>query len=317
MYNIENKYHYYYNKLNHNEQIVYHKVVKALINHQLKCKVSSLYNCNINHIMTAVKYENPYLCFVDFAKGVTYTNNEIFFNYLNYDLNKIDEILEPVFQNIRGKDQYTQVLYIHNSLCKRTFYDNNADNNINAFNMYGCIVEKCSVCDGISLAYSYILNKLNILNYVVIGYLDNIPHALNAVCINNVWCYIDVTNDLRRKDVKYTLNGRTIYPINYFYFGLTKSDLLNLNFTSKHLSHFESRIYNYMENSKLVFSSLKELEHLILTKSKSMNFIKFVYLGNESTNEVINFAFKALGRVGYFTANSTILSGKFYTIIFE
>ena len=70
--------------------------------------------------------------------------------------------------------------------------------------MYGCIVEKCSVCDGISLAYSYILNKLNILNYIVIGDLDNVPHALNAVCINNVWCYIDVTNDLKYAKVYYS-----------------------------------------------------------------------------------------------------------------
>jgi hypothetical protein len=115
--------------------------------------------------------------------------------------------------------------------------------------------------------------------------------------------------------VSYISNGKTIYPINYFYFGLAKSDLLNLGFTSKHLSDFESRIYNYMENSKLVFSSLTELKQLIITKSKSMHFIKFVYLGNESSEEIINFAFRVLGQVGFSTANSTILSDKFYTIL--
>ena len=92
-------------------------------------------------------------------------------------------------------------------------------------NIYGAIVKKQAICDGISDAFKYICNLCNLECVTVDGYLgkfsDERYHAWNIVKIENDWYLVDCTWDLNNNGEKYFLcsdlykGDRTPFKINY------------------------------------------------------------------------------------------------------
>ena len=57
-----------------------------------------------------------------------------------------------------------------------------------AFNTYGILVKKVGVCQSYAYAYKLLCNLAGVECNVVTGYLDgNLPHAWNAVKIDDAW----------------------------------------------------------------------------------------------------------------------------------
>ena len=88
-----------------------------------------------------------------------------------------------------------KALYFHDYLIKICAYDN--DNYLLntvppvSHSAYGCLVLNTSVCDGYSLAYSYLLSKVGIESRLIIG-----PgHAWNAIKLNDSYYFVDLTYD--------------------------------------------------------------------------------------------------------------------------
>lgn len=76
-------------------------------------------------------------------------------------------------------------------------------------NIYGAIVNKEAICDGIADAYKYICNCCNLECMVVTGYIGELSeeqyHAWNIVKIKDTWYLIDATWDLGDKYDDYFL----------------------------------------------------------------------------------------------------------------
>lgn len=76
-------------------------------------------------------------------------------------------------------------------------------------NIYGAIIEKKAICDGIADAYKYICNRCKLECITVHGYIgdrnNEIYHAWNIVKIDNEWYLIDATWNLEYDYFKYFL----------------------------------------------------------------------------------------------------------------
>lgn len=109
----------------------------------------------------------------------------------------VTEFEQAVNKALAGiKEEMTDLdkaLYLHDYIIKRNAYDF-ANFNANTVpstghSAYGCLVLNTSVCDGYSLAYSYLLQKAGIESRLITG-----PgHAWNAIKLNGNYYHVDLT----------------------------------------------------------------------------------------------------------------------------
>lgn len=83
-----------------------------------------------------------------------------------------------------------KALFINDYLCKNCAYDETLKRT-NAHNSYGAIVENLAVCQGYSIAFIELANRLGLSCEVVTS--DSINHAWNAVKIGTDYYYVDAT----------------------------------------------------------------------------------------------------------------------------
>lgn len=75
-----------------------------------------------------------------------------------------------------------------------------------AFNAYGIIVNKKGVCQSYALAYKLLCSMCGVECNVVTGYLNgNLPHAWNAVKIDDSWYQTDSTNNANVSSIPFFL----------------------------------------------------------------------------------------------------------------
>jgi hypothetical protein len=92
-------------------------------------------------------------------------------------------------------------------------------------NIYGAIVNKAALCDGIADAYKYICNMCDLECIVVYGYISDISeqryHSWNLVKISDTWYLVDATWDLEKDYSEYfmvkDLNKGKRTPLNIGY----------------------------------------------------------------------------------------------------
>lgn len=318
---IQNKYGYHRGKLSTNELKVYNTLLDACLKKKETGNVWITDDINIQNVINALKYDNPGLCYVDFVNGILFKANTFKITYLDYDLSKIDAVLNKIYESVEQLDTYSKIMYIHDYLCSNTFYDFDAMNDygkinhIDAFNLYGCLVKQYCVCDGLGQAFSYILNKLDITNFITIGDLNGVPHCCNAVKFDDCWFYIDVTSDMRERNYSFSYKKETIYPIKHIFFGLTDEDLISLGYKSDDFVVEASRKYNYYENNDLVFSSFPEIRKFINKLCHRKDIINFRYDGKLDINDVRDRLFKILNNHCINGVSIYTLSEKFISII--
>lgn len=119
-----------------------------------------------------------------------------------------------------------------------------------SYNMLGVFIDNKAVCTGYVKAFQYLLNRMGIPVIYVNGESKGEKHVWNAVCIDGVWCYIDVTwGDLTDKE------GNNL--ISYNYFGLTTEELLRSHTITSMLTLPEctDTTYNYYRYNNLFMES--------------------------------------------------------------
>jgi transglutaminase/protease-like cytokinesis protein 3 len=193
----------------------------TLVNGFSQCKTNiSLSSFNINRytyeyatkaIHRYLYYYIPdYYCFI--SDNVCYSNGSTV-SYLDvtYDErfntpqklseahSQIESAENKILQDIKGNDNLTEVekaLLVHDRLVAlidydKGYYDDNIDPD--SYYLYSALVKRKAVCNGYSIAYSYLMNKIGIKTYLVRS--DNLNHAWNITYINNKPYYVDVTWD--------------------------------------------------------------------------------------------------------------------------
>lgn len=114
---------------------------------------------------------------------------------------------------------------LHAKYCHAALED--AENNPDAWNAYGLIVNKTAVCEGYALAYADLLRECGIYSQYATS--ETAAHAWNAVEVEDgVFYYVDVTWDdpsMESRDGDQDVSGF----VRHTYFMLTREELLALD----------------------------------------------------------------------------------------
>ena len=86
--------------------------------------------------------------------------------------------------------EYEKELVIHDELMDRLVYDLAAPN---AHNAYGALVEGRTVCEGYAEAFQYLLHRVGINSFLIIGSSNGEGHKWNAVRIDGEYYHVDPT----------------------------------------------------------------------------------------------------------------------------
>lgn len=216
---------FYYDMLTENQKKVYIDIANAIKNLDSKVKLKDYNYIDDNTTMADVKVavqnlllDHPEIFYVnnDYTISTIELLNsrriEVDLSYslsnneeLTKKINQINEVLNPIVENAKSMDKFNAELYIHDKICEIcSYYKYNNINEVpeECHNIFGCMVKKEAVCDGLSKTFQLILNKVGIDNIVVTGYLQNQPHAWNMVKLNEKWYHVDITSDKSVKDEK-------------------------------------------------------------------------------------------------------------------
>lgn len=102
-------------------------------------------------------------------------------------MDKFEEVTQEILAGIdAGMDDYERELYVHDQITYRIKYDMT---NPNCHNAYGGLVEGRAVCDGYSEAFGYLLQRLGIQTFQVLGSGIN-PN--NGKAENHSWTYVRI-----------------------------------------------------------------------------------------------------------------------------
>ena len=109
--------------------------------------------------------------------------------------NAVTSILSEIDASM---SDYEKELILHDKLAARISY---VDTD-NAYNLYGALIEGKAVCEGYTEAFQYLLHKVGIRSFMILGVSKNPSssgeyesHAWNAVQIDGSYYHVDLTWD--------------------------------------------------------------------------------------------------------------------------
>lgn len=113
-------------------------------------------------------------------------------SYSKEDIKKFNDTADRILSAVDTSWTALQkIIYVHDYLVSHIDYDKT----LSKFNAYNAIVEENAVCQGYSLAYEYLLNRINTDYECQIVTSSSINHAWNLLTLNGQNYYIDATWD--------------------------------------------------------------------------------------------------------------------------
>lgn len=159
---------------------------------------------DVTRVFHALQQDNPWIFDVTglrVTSGPDYTIVDYRHNYTAEErrgfVSQIVSVAERISAEVSSLSDYDKELRIHDYLVRNTKYDLNARN---AYNVLGPLIDGCAVCQGISLAASFLLNWCGVDAGVINGVVRDNPgvgHAWNIVWLGEEY-HLDVTFDLHR-----------------------------------------------------------------------------------------------------------------------
>lgn len=216
--------YYYYHRLSLEGQEVYKRTYAAIMARADSIDISdvNMFPDEYMNIFQAIIFDNPMFYFIDYRNinFITDSNKvisvQLRYVYSENQCKELDAIINRNTNSIieraqiKEKSEADKIHAIHDILAQNVIYDHdsflnqgsNEDIHL-AHTLLGVILKRKAVCDGVSKAFKYLLNYIDIRSIVVQGALvennniSNRKHAWNIVKINNASYHIDVTNDIR------------------------------------------------------------------------------------------------------------------------
>ena len=159
---------------------------------------------DVTRVFHALQQDNPWTFDVTglrVTSGTDYTMIDYKYNHSPDErrelMSQATSVAERISTEVSGLSAYDKELWIHDYLVKNTKYDLNARY---AYNVLGPLIDGCAVCQGISLAASFLLNWCGVDAGVISGAIRDRPgpgHAWNIVWLGEEY-HLDVTFDLQR-----------------------------------------------------------------------------------------------------------------------
>lgn len=206
----------YYASLTETEKKIYSKMIECANSYEESWKPldTSITEENVENAYTAVLYDHPELFWLDLGYSYEYLENmgivEIHLSY-NETINDIEnnkqlfeESVNTILENANAyESDEEKERCVHDTLIEMIEYDESASLNQSA---YSALVNHRTVCAGYAKAFQYLMQKLDIPCYFVVGESEGQQHAWNLVYINNTWMNVDVTWDDGLYDPYYFYN---------------------------------------------------------------------------------------------------------------
>lgn len=282
---------FYYTHLKSNEQCLYEMILTAILGLHEAVKINTQTSEErLSYIYLCVLWDNPHICYVscnDVMVKRGLTAKELCFKYLfpvkacrkiQEDFqNRLEQIMEEI--DLEGLEELEKELFIHDYMAANLEYDFASLQRAGtkewdfAHSVYGAVVNKRAVCQGISAMFKVLGDMAEISSILISGTISGNeegaavaapgPHAWNLVCIDGIYVHLDVTNDLN------LVNGKRIYS--------------KFNFDDKHAHRnylwkdraypkCESMQYFYYEYYHLTVHSEKELQTYIRRRKEKRSF---------------------------------------------
>ena len=225
---------YYYTGLSSKQRSIYKKIYDGIINYNEYVDVSdfpSLTNQAVGWIYHCILWDNPYI----FSIG-----EYAIWNALSADKKRVkivslcDRVSEQSFRRqveeavnnilrdtrLQKMTDFQKEVFVHDYIIKNVEYDHTLGNNgsrLEPYTVFGALIQKKAVCEGIAKTAKLLLNLLDVKCIVVSGTYEGHPHAWNIVKLKDFSYNLDVTMDM----------GRVIHPgkMRYNYFNFRDSDM--------------------------------------------------------------------------------------------
>ena len=292
---------YYYNKLNDGQKKIYESIANAVKNFQSEFPIRDYVADNkenfaqeVSVAIAAFINDHPEVFYIE-SQYSTYTlsgfNRDIGYIKLNYtestleDVNsKIEIIKQKIQEYITGTENlsdYEKELYIHDKLAQSVTYSDLEDLPRAYHTAEGPFLENIGVCDGFTKTLQILYDQLGIDSIIVLGVLDDNPHAWNLVNIEDNWYHVDLTSS--RSIVEET------GIITHAYFNLSDERMKKIaTFDNPELlPKADSLDYNYYIYNDYVVYSTDDMSgklNEIYQDFKDKNYIEFYLEGNVSEN---------------------------------
>lgn len=231
--------YYYYKQLDDTGKIIYTALennINNLTQDNFKIDFSTNFNNLLNQpngkyildksfqsALDAFFYDHPDLFYIDLSKinlvtkyttigkKTTYSVSLAPKNDKNYladaftseaqlknAINQVETLKNNIVNNVSGNN-YNKALIVHDTLVDLIEYDQTGSR-LNAYNIYGALIEKQVVCEGYAKAFKYIMDSLNIPCILVSGEATNSSgktesHMWNYIQLEDNWYGVDVTWD--------------------------------------------------------------------------------------------------------------------------
>lgn len=117
---------------------------------------------------------------------------------LNEKVNEINEKIDEYLKDVDIKNLMEAEIYLHDKLAQKVKYceyENIEDIPDSCHTIEGAFLNNVAVCDGMSKAIQILLSNVDIENIVVLGKLNDGPHAWNMVKLENNWYNLDITSN--------------------------------------------------------------------------------------------------------------------------
>lgn len=273
--------HHYYNKLSLADQKIYQKVVKGLTTREKEIMLP--HNIGMS-ILNAIHLENPQLYYVN-LKELNGVSDGIKYKYIpeylldETQVNHMEKAIRSMLNSFRTDNEERTIRNVHNYFVKNIEYDHSDKINFDLFNhsLVNVFTKKTSVCEGISLAFQYLLKLMDIECVCIDGQMNGGEHMWNIVLVDGYTYHIDVTADMGA-----TQKG--FKKPSYFCYMITDREMA--------VSHGFSEIFNCIQTKDnpfyktgRVFANQRELCNYLSSISKSTRTFYFKYLGRDLTND--------------------------------
>ena len=150
-----------------------------------------------------------------------------------------DVVVNGIVNEAKRKDSlFESVLYVYDTILGKTDYDHSLaetkDSSLNGYSAYGCLVEGKTVCSGYTLAFTSIMQKLDIVcgaEFDTMSESESINgHVWNYCKLDGEYYYFDLTWD----DTSFDSDElRQYLDYTHDYFALTKNELRQTNLSVK------------------------------------------------------------------------------------
>ena len=215
-YSFDPLYYPYYGMLSSDGQRLYKQVYANAIELESTFVPIVIVDKNdVKNVVEAVFNDHPELFWLENNYNFKYVQTgqcvQILLNFNDTSLNiensknEFDKAADQIItEALKLNSDYAKEKYVHDTLIKMINYDSNSALNQTA---YSALVNKNSVCAGYAKSFQYIMTKLNIPTYFVVGYAKE-NHGWNIIKLDDGYYNVDLTWD-------------DVNTISYKYFNVT------------------------------------------------------------------------------------------------